>query len=114
MHSRHLRSYTKRPSSSNCPGRCQFSTSSKRDNYDQTPERKFNYHLNTIYGIKPGFSEILIHCAYATPGELAAPHATRREADTKAFMSADIKRALKEAKIQVVNWKDLRRMSKGG
>ncbi|MFO1019778.1 MAG: polysaccharide deacetylase family protein [Planctomycetales bacterium] len=81
------------------------------DNYNQAPRNKLQYFLETISDLAPGQSEILIHCGYNRPEGPLPPHASRREADTQAFMSAEIRDALQSRRIKIVTWRDLQRMN---
>jgi chitin disaccharide deacetylase len=80
-------------------------------NYNVAPEDKREYFLDLIPKIKPGVSEILIHCAYNQHGVPLAPHASRRQADTEVFSSLEMRDALIRGGIQVINWKQFHDMT---
>ena len=59
------------------------------DNYEVKPTEKRAYYFTLFNRLRPGVSEILIHCAYGPEGPMHAPAAARRAADTRVFLSQD-------------------------
>jgi hypothetical protein len=78
------------------------------DNYQVKPTEKRAYYFNLFNRLRPGVSEILIHCAYGPEGPMHAPAAARRAADTRVFLSQDTAEALQSRGIRVINWKEFR------
>jgi chitin disaccharide deacetylase len=78
------------------------------DNYKVAPDAKRAYYLNLFRKLRPGVSEILIHCAYDAVGQPHPPAVRRREADTRVFMSQEIADALRREGIKVLTWRSFR------
>jgi predicted glycoside hydrolase/deacetylase ChbG (UPF0249 family) len=83
------------------------------DNYQISPQDKRKYYFDLFDRLRPGVSEILIHCAYGPPGRLRAPGVERREADTRVFTSQNTADTLRREGIQVITWKAFREMKTG-
>jgi predicted glycoside hydrolase/deacetylase ChbG (UPF0249 family) len=81
------------------------------DNYQVAPATKREYYFNLFHKLRPGVSEILIHCAYGPSGPLHAPAAEQRQADTRVFMSQDTVDALRREGIGVISWRSFREMT---
>jgi chitin disaccharide deacetylase len=77
-------------------------------NYHLPPERKRQYYLAAIRDLKPGVTEILIHCGYGPVGPLHAPDADRREADTRVFMSQEMADWIRRCHVTIIDWKAFR------
>jgi hypothetical protein len=83
------------------------------DNYQVAAPAKRKYYFDLFDRLRPGVSEILIHCAYGPAGPLHAPGVERREADTRVFMSLDTADALRRDGIRVITWRVFREMRAG-
>jgi chitin disaccharide deacetylase len=79
------------------------------DNYQVPAVDKRRYYFDLFRHLRPGVSEILIHCAYGPTGPRHAPAAERREADTQVFMSQDTTEELQRLGVRVIDWRDFRR-----
>lgn len=84
------------------------------DNYQVLPGRKRAYYFDLFRSLRPGVTEIIIHCAYDTSGPMRAPAAERREADARVFMSQDTADALQARGIRVITWKEFHKMEQRG
>jgi len=80
------------------------------ENYQVPPELKRSYYLDLFNHLRPGVTELIIHCAYVPEGPMRAPAVERREADTRVFMSSETADALKRRGICVLNWRTFRQM----
>jgi predicted glycoside hydrolase/deacetylase ChbG (UPF0249 family) len=83
------------------------------DNYQIPAPDKRMYYFNLFRRLRPGVSEILIHCAYGPGGPLHAPGVERREADTRVFTSQSTADALMRNGIRVITWRHFREMRAG-
>jgi hypothetical protein len=75
-------------------------------NYGVPAEQKKDYYLKYLRGIKPGLTEILIHCGFDN-AELqgATSSSSRRGADTDAFLDPEVIREIKTLDLKPVTWK---------
>jgi hypothetical protein len=64
--------------------------------------------LDVIRNLKPGITEIILHCT-KTGNTFAAISTSgpTREADLKCMLDADIKKALQDEKIEMTTWREL-------
>jgi predicted glycoside hydrolase/deacetylase ChbG (UPF0249 family) len=64
--------------------------------------------LDVIRNLKPGITEIILHCT-KTGNTFAAISTSgpTREADLKCMLDADIKKALQDEKIELTTWREL-------
>ncbi len=83
------------------------------DNYPVPADQKRTYFLDSLRSLKPGVTEIIIHCAYVPSGPMRAPAAERRAADTRIFMSLEIEDELRRQGIRVLSWRSFREMVAG-
>jgi chitin disaccharide deacetylase len=77
-------------------------------NYRVSAGDKREYFLGRLNSVKPGVTEFLIHCGYAPAGAPHAPDAERREEDTHVFMSQEMRDAIVQRGITVIDWKRFR------
>jgi len=68
-------------------------------------------YLETLRNLKPGVSQLIVHCGY-DDAELRAitSSAPRRDEDRRVFSDPAVKELLEQQRIQVVGWKQLRDM----
>jgi predicted glycoside hydrolase/deacetylase ChbG (UPF0249 family) len=85
-------------------------TSIDTDNYQIPATEKRRYYFDLFRKLRPGVSEILIHCAYRSNDMLQAPAVDRREADTRVFMSQDTADEMRRCDIRVISWRTFRQM----
>ncbi len=81
-------------------------------NYEIPPHEKRAYYVDYLRRMKPGVSELMIHCAYRTPGAIQAPASHRRETDAKIFSSQDMADELRRQGIQVITWREFLAMTR--
>lgn len=81
--------------------------------YGVLPNEKRDYYLRSLRNVKPGVTEIVIHCGM-NDAELAriTTSAARRYADFCVFTSKEIAEELKSLGIKVTNWRELRGISR--
>lgn len=77
-------------------------------NYSVPAERKKDYYLKYLRGIKPGLTEILIHCGFDN-AELqgATGSSSRRGADTDVFLDPEVISEIKSLGLKPVTWKQV-------
>jgi predicted glycoside hydrolase/deacetylase ChbG (UPF0249 family) len=73
------------------------------ENYFVPPSEKQQYYLTQLRRLPPGVSELVVHCAYDRGDGPPTPHASRREADTRAMMSPQIKSEIERLGIRLTN-----------
>jgi len=69
------------------------------------PHKKFEYFTNVLQGLKPGVTEIVIHCADSQASSPAPPGLSRRQADYDVFTSERIREVIDEAGIEIIDWR---------
>ncbi len=84
------------------------------NNYDAPPDQKRNYLLQVLRDLKPGVSEILVHCAYQMEGHADAPHVESRAMDAKFFQSKEAADTVKRLGLKVITWKEFRELKDQG
>ena len=74
-------------------------------------ERKLAY-LKSIRELKPGVSEILIHCGFDN-SELQGitSSASNRDSDRRVFMDPEVLTEIKALEIEIITWKEFHRMA---
>lgn len=81
--------------------------------YDDDPhdQRKATY-LEMLQSLKPGVSEVIIHCGYDN-AELQAitSSASLRDSDRQIFMDRAVRREIERLNIKVITWKQFREMT---
>ena len=75
-------------------------------NYGVVPEQKKDYYLKLLRGLRPGVTEIIIHCGVRN-AELDAitSSSARRDADRRAFIDPELIAAVKKLGVEVITWK---------
>lgn len=70
-------------------------------------ERRQTY-IDTIKSIKPGVTQIIIHCGY-DDSELQSitSSASRRDGDRRIFCEPEIRQLIAEQNIQIIGWREL-------
>ncbi len=84
------------------------------NNYDVVPDKKRNYFLRVLRDLKPGVSEILVHCAYRLPGHANAPAVDQRAMDAKFFQSPEAAETVRRLGLKVITWKQFRELKEQG
>ena len=75
-------------------------------------ERRQTY-IDTIKSLKPGVTQIIIHCGY-DDAELQSitSSASRRDGDRRIFCEPEIKALLEANDVQIIGWREFRAMQK--
>jgi len=81
---------------------------------DVAPDKRTQTYLETIQKMRPGVTEILIHCGKDTE-ELRAVTSNwaNRVADARAFTDPVVRKALDEAGIQLIGWSAIKKLQYG-
>ena len=84
-------------------------------NYGVPAEKKKAYYLKYLRSIKPGLTEIIIHCGFHN-SELqgATGSSARRGADTDSFLDPEIISEIKSLGLNVATWKEVFSRAKKG
>jgi hypothetical protein len=78
---------------------------------DTHEERRENY-LKLLRTLKPGVTELIIHCGYDNEELRAITHsASRRDGDRRIFTDPDIAALIRELNIEVITWRQFREMT---
>jgi chitin disaccharide deacetylase len=78
------------------------------DNYSIPPSEKRPYLLTNLRNLRPGLTEIVIHCASPDGSSIEPPDAAARFADTANFSANEIRHELARLRIDVLDWRELR------
>ena len=81
--------------------------------YDNAPhERRKATYLEMLQNLKPGVSEVIIHCGYDN-AELRAitDSAAMRDSDRRIFMDRTVQNEIERLDIHVISWKQFREMN---
>ena len=77
-------------------------------NYSVPPGEKRAYFLNQLRNLRPGVTEIVIHCASPGDSLIPPPDAAARYADTTTFSSEETREELTNQRVEVLDWQTLR------
>ena len=71
-------------------------------------EKQTAFYIDTIRGLKPGITEIIIHCGVDGP-ELTAVSGShrRRDMDRRAFMDPAVKKVIAEEGVRLLTWREI-------
>lgn len=71
-------------------------------------EQRLNTYNEALSNLKPGVTEMIIHCGYADE-ELRGitSSAERRDGDRRIFSSDDMRKLLKDQGVKLISWKEL-------
>jgi chitin disaccharide deacetylase len=78
------------------------------DNYSIPAADKRTYYLTNFRNLRPGLTEIVIHCASPDGSHIEPPDAAARYADTAIFSAHELRDDLSSMRIEIVNWKQFR------
>lgn len=78
------------------------------------PEERLDFYVNLIKSLKPGVTQLIIHCGRDTE-ELRAitGNWANRVADARAFTNPAIKKALQQSGVRLLKWRQLRKLQYG-
>ncbi len=82
--------------------------------YDgDTHEQRRARYVDALRTLQPGVTELIIHCGFDNE-ELRAitGSSSRRDGDRKIFTEPDIRDLIRELKIEVISWKQLRELQR--
>jgi predicted glycoside hydrolase/deacetylase ChbG (UPF0249 family) len=91
-----------------------LATAIDTDNYSISPHHKRDYYLTLLTRLKPGVTEVVVHCAYLLPNMVQAPAAERRAADARVFISTEFSDALTRNGVHLINWTQFSKMTSAG
>ncbi len=78
---------------------------------DTHEERRENY-IKLLRTLKPGVTELIIHCGYDNEELRAITNsASRRDGDRRIFSDPDIAALIRELNIEVISWRQFRAMT---
>ena len=83
----------------------------EHDNYDVPAEHKRSYFLRVLRNLKPGVTELVVHCCDTRTGDWAPPDAPRRQADTDVCCSPEFAHEIDALGIQIIDWNDFARLA---
>jgi len=80
---------------------------------DTHEERRENY-IKLLRTLKPGVTELIIHCGYDNEELRAITNsAARRDGDRRIFSDPDIAALIRELGIEVISWRQFRELTAG-
>ncbi len=79
----------------------------------ETEQERREVYVNALRSLKPGVTQLIIHCGVDGP-ELQAitGSARRRDEDRRIFCDPDIAALIKEQEIEIITWKEFRGLRK--
>jgi len=77
--------------------------------YDWPAEQKKANYVQTLRDLRPGLTEMIVHCAKRSDNFMTITHAAERWiADGDCMIDPDLKRVLQEEKIILTTWRELK------
>lgn len=79
------------------------------DTYDWPADQKKANYIKTLRGLKPGLTEMIVHCAKRSEEFMAiTPAADRWIADGDCMLDPDIQKVIQEERIILTTWRELK------
>jgi hypothetical protein len=79
------------------------------DTYDWPADQKKANYIKTLRELKPGLTEMIVHCAKRTEDFISiTPAADRWIADGECMLDPEIKKVLEDEKIILTTWRELK------
>ncbi|MBM4000593.1 MAG: ChbG/HpnK family deacetylase [Planctomycetes bacterium] len=79
-----------------------------------THEARREEYLSALRQLKPGVTELIIHCGFDNEELRAITNsASRRDGDRRVFCEDDVRRLLADQGVKIVSWKQLREQGRG-
>jgi len=77
--------------------------------YDWRPEEKKANYISTLRNLKPGLTEMIVHCAARTEEFMNITHAAERWiADGEVMIDPEIRKVIEEEGIILTNWREIK------
>lgn len=74
--------------------------------------QRYTIYRDTVRGLPPGVSELIVHCGYADEELYAVTgSAPQRDADRRVMMDPEFRRELELNGIKILNWRQFREMA---
>jgi len=81
---------------------------------EASTEKRTRAYVDVIRNLKPGVTEILMHCGNDSEELKAITHSwAHRAADARAFMDPVVKQAMDEAGVRLIGWATLKKLQYG-
>ena len=78
---------------------------------DGTPEQRRAAYMKFLRDLKPGITQLIVHCGYYDDELKAITHSARdRDTDREVFMDPKVIAEIEKLGIEVVSWKQVREM----
>ena len=79
-----------------------------------THEERRETYLKMLRTLKPGVTELIIHCGYDNPELQAITNsASRRDGDRRIFSDPDVAALIRTLDIEIISWRQFRKMTAG-
>ncbi len=84
----------------------------EHDNYVVAAEEKRAYFLQVLRDLRPGVTEIVVHCCEPRADEWTPPDAAGRVADTEVFLTREIVDEITTLGMRLIDWRTFREMTR--
>ncbi|QDT98505.1 polysaccharide deacetylase family protein [Gimesia aquarii] len=76
-------------------------------------EKRKNAYLETLRNLKPGVTQIIIHCGFDNQElQNITSSSSRRDGDRRVFTDPNVMKEVKELEIEVITWKQFHEMAR--
>jgi predicted glycoside hydrolase/deacetylase ChbG (UPF0249 family) len=77
---------------------------------DMTADQQMEFYLETLLSLRPGITQIIIHCGIEDPELRATTYShARRDRDRQIFVDPQVRRLIESEEIRLITWREIGR-----